>query len=311
MERAWDRCWWPTGWRQRHCARALSHTRPGLRITSRTGSSGAGRHILGLVDANAAGGILGEPACGETVDLADVEAKAMNSIVNWWTHLTEHSAFWDAFWPAVWGALIGAGAAFLFEGRRRRAERIANEVGQCNKLIFVLGQMLSSLQDIRDFLDSKREQPGGMLRWDELGAMEGAPGEGPAFIIGEYTFLLESENPKSAAPYVLGRIYTAESNFKATLARLHQRNQLWHQYNELRAGVQFLRGGEAVAEIGSATALTARLKELTRWLEQDVTELIPLFREVIPQPRTVLEVRYPGRQFLRLWPNDDPKAPPI
>lgn len=56
----------------------------------------------------------------------------------------------------------------------------------------------------------------------------------------------------------------------------------------LRAG-GVLRGGEAVAEIGSATAPTARSKELTRWLEQDVTELTPLFREVIPQLRAVLE----------------------
>jgi hypothetical protein len=40
-------------------------------------------------------------------------------------------------------------AAVLREERRLTRLRIESEVGQCNKLIFILGQMLSSLEDIK------------------------------------------------------------------------------------------------------------------------------------------------------------------
>jgi hypothetical protein len=58
-------------------------------------------------------------------------------------------------------------------------------------------------------------------------------------------------------------------------------------------------------------AVAARLKELTKWLEDDVTEWIPLFRSLFPDLYRVLNAKYPGKHFIRLWPLPDPKAPPL
>jgi len=236
----------------------------------------------------------------------------MESIFDWWRGFWNHTQFWDAFWPAVWGALIGAAAATWLERRYRTKERISREVGECNKLIFILGQMLSALEDINESLfENPRKRLGRAPEWNEIGALEGAPAVGPEFIIGEYTFLLEDDDPKSAAPYMLGRVYTAEANFRAILARLNQRSQLWHEHNELRAATQFGRGEAALPGYAGSAALAARLKELTSWLAEDIPESVALFKKIVPELRAMLEARYPKRHFIRLWPNDDSKAPPL
>jgi hypothetical protein len=236
----------------------------------------------------------------------------MESILDWWRNFWTHAQFWDSFWPAVWGALIGAAAATLLERRYRIRERISSEVGECNKLIFILGQMLSTLEDFNESLfENPRKKLKRAPEWNEIGALEGAPTQGPEFIIGEYTFLLEDDDPRSAAPYVLGRIYNAEANFRAIVARLNQRSQLWHEYNELRAATQFGRGEAALPGLASSAALTARLKELTCWLAEDIPESVAVFKKLLPELRAMLEVQYPKRHFIRLWPNDDPKAPPL
>ena len=87
--------------------------------------------------------------------------------------------------------------------------------------------MLWALADINDDLfERTREKLGREPSWNDIGALEGAPDEGPDFIIGECTFLLEDNDPKSLAPQMLTRVYTAEANFKAIIARLHKRNNV-------------------------------------------------------------------------------------
>jgi len=188
--------------------------------------------------------------------------------------------------------------------------RLTIEVGHCNKLIFVLGQMLTALESIQMALfeepATKRGRP---PEWSEIGALVGAPIDTPGFTLDEYAFLLQDEDPSDLAPELLGRIYHAEANYRHLLSRLNDRSQLWHQYNEIRATPQFLRGEAALAEIGTTTALTARLKELTRWLAEDLPESIQTFKTLFQPLYAVLNAKYPGKRFIKLWPTNDPTAP--
>ena len=230
----------------------------------------------------------------------------MDSIPDWWARFGEHADFWNAFWPAVWGALVGAAAAVLLERHYRKQETVSSQIGECNKLIFILGQMLSALEDINESLfEGPRKRLGRAPEWNEIGALEGAPAAGPEFIIGEYTFLLEDDDPTSRAPLVLGRAYRAEANFKSILARLNQRSQLWHEFNEVRAAAQFRRGEDALPGITASAALTARLKEQTAWLAEDIPEEVESFKKLLAELRTMLAARYPKRHFIRLWPAKD------
>lgn len=122
----------------------------------------------------------------------------IGNIGAWWANFFEHPTFWNAFWPAVWGAVIGASTAFLLERRYRKHERIAREVGECNRLIFTLMQMLSALEDFQELLfDGPRKALGREPEWHEIGALPGAPKSGPDFVIGEYTFSLRTATRKA------------------------------------------------------------------------------------------------------------------
>jgi hypothetical protein len=236
----------------------------------------------------------------------------MHSIADWWKTFWDHTEYWNAFWPAVWGALIGAIVATSLERCYRTRERTTGEVGECNKLLFILGRMLWALEDINDSLFvNQRKRLGREPAWNEIGAMEGAPAEGPEFIIGEYAFLLEDDDPSSLAPQMLARAYTAEANFGAILSRLNQRSQLWHEYNETRAVGAFGTGEAAMPGIAASGVLSARVKELTIWLAEDIPESIESFRKLLPELRAMLTKRYPKRHFIRHWSNDNSTAPPL
>jgi len=213
----------------------------------------------------------------------------------------------------VLGALVGAITAFSLERWYRKRERIAREVGECNKLIFILGQMLTALLVINDGLfEEPRKKLGRAPNWDEIGALDGAPTEGPDFIIGEYTFLLEDDDPISLTPYVLGRIYAAESEFRAILGRVSERSRLWHEFNETRVAARYMASAAELPGIAaSTTLLTARIKELTTWLATPLPEAIETLKKIIPELRTALTKRYPKGRFIFLWPNDDSTAPPV
>lgn len=196
------------------------------------------------------------------------------------------------------------------EAEQRR--QIDEEVGQCNRLIFLLGQMVQILLDIQDQLfESPRQRLGRAPEWHEIGALVGAPMAGPTFIIGEFVFLLKSDDPGDQSPELLARIYNAESNFKQILARLEERSQLWNDCKEASAATQFVRGEVALEGMQASGYLIARLKEITKWLDDDLNEWIPSLKSIFPDLYRVLEKRYPGRRFLRFWPKDDAQSPPL
>jgi hypothetical protein len=203
-------------------------------------------------------------------------------------------------------------SAVQLEHHRQEQRRIEAEVGQCNKLIFILGQMVSTLEDINEalFLAPKKTL-GHPPAWDEIGALVGGPPDVPKFIIGEYTFFLEENDPTDRSPEMLARIYHAEANFQQVVARLDERSRLWHEYNDLRAAVRFNRGETALPGLETSAALIARLKEHTAWLAEDIPQWIRYFKELLPELYKVLVVRYPGRRFIRFWPASDPNAPPL
>lgn len=230
----------------------------------------------------------------------------MNNITAWWANFFEHSTFWNAFWPAVWGAIAGAFTAFLLERRYRKQERIAREVGECNRLIFTLGQMLSTLEDFQELLfDQPREALGRERAWHEIGALPGAPTSGPEFVIGEYTFLLEDRDTKGRTPEVLGRAYFAASRFNSTLALVHERTALYDRYRLQHAASQFGLGAEAVPDIMETEAIGRRVEQLTKMLAENLPEAIEIFKTMIAELHDELTARYPGRQFINLRPVDE------
>lgn len=227
----------------------------------------------------------------------------MDNIAAWWANFFEHSTFWNAFWPAVWGAVLGAATAFLLERRYRDRERIAREVGECNRLIFTLGQMLSVLEDFQELLfDQPRKALGREPKWHEIGALPGAPMSGPEFVIGEYTFLLDDRNTTSRTPHVLGRAYLAASRFNSALALVHERTALYDRYRLQHTTSQFALGAEAMPGIMETDAIGQRVEQLTRMLAEDLPEAIDIVHKVLGQLREALSARYPGREFIKLWP---------
>jgi len=235
----------------------------------------------------------------------------LDNIGNWWANFLTHPTFWDAFWPSVLGALAGAVSAFVLERRYRERERIGREVGQCNRLIFTLGQMLSTLEDVNELLFiGPRKRLGREPQWHEIGGLPGAPEPGPSFVVGEYDFLLEDVDRKSNAPRALGRSYHAVSRFNSALALVHERTQLYAQWHRLSTSSVFGVGAEGVAGLVETETVGHRVDQLTRMLAEDVPEAVALFKEVIGELRQALSVRYRGREFIRLWPND-PNAPPV
>ena len=99
-----------------------------------------------------------------------------NAIWQWLIGLPNYAEFWNPFWAAVFGAIAGAAAAFELERRRRRAERIRNEVGKCYTLHFYVMHMASVLGDFQEHLFGKKGDP--PRPWDKIGSLDGAPERG-------------------------------------------------------------------------------------------------------------------------------------
>ncbi len=240
----------------------------------------------------------------------------MENIIDWWLNFFEHSTFWNAFWPAVWGALVGAIAAFTLERRYRERDRISREIGQCSRLIFTLGQMVNVLDDLNDMLfEAPRKRLGRRPKWNEIGALPGAPVAGPGIVIGEFEFLLEDRDTTSNLPAVLNRAYISTSRYNAALGLLHERNQLVDQHFRLKASTSFVTGESAVPGMMEAEAVATRIEQLTDMLAEDLPEAIEMFEAVIKELRQTLEALYPGREFIgirRKYPKEklpeDPKS---
>jgi hypothetical protein len=191
--------------------------------------------------------------------------------------------------------LVGAIAATTLERWHRQRERISREVGECSKLLFIVGRMLWMLEDLDDsFIGGQRKKLNREPTWEEVGALPGAPTECPAIIIGEYTFLLEDGDPSSMTPEMLSRAYTAEATVKVILARLSERSMHWHQYRQELESNRFTRGADAMRGMGTSGAIAARIKELTHWLDEDIPASIASIKRLLPELLAVLAKRYPG-----------------
>jgi hypothetical protein len=236
----------------------------------------------------------------------------MHAVADWWLHFWEHTAYWDAFWPAVWGALVGAITAFVLERRYRKRERIAREVGECNKLIFILGQMLTALLVINDSLfEEPRKKLGRAPNWDEIGALDGAP-TGAGVHHRRVHISTRRRRSDELGPLYAGKNLRGRAEFRAILGRVSERSRVWHEYNEIRVAAHYIASSAELPGIAkSTTLLTARIKELTAWLATPLPEAIETLKKIIPELRTALTKRYPKGHFIGLWPNDDPSAPPI
>lgn len=220
-----------------------------------------------------------------------------HAVWHWLISLPGVTDFWNAFWAAVFGALAGAAAAFALERRRRDAERLRYELGQCHVLLFIVIRMASTL---RDFQEQLFEPIDGRQRvWHEIGALSGAPLHGPEFAFQDYAFLLDGSETTSDAPGLLNKVYVATINFQANVDRLRERNELWHQLQQVRFGSAFVRGEEAAEAMGQSAGLQRRIHELTEWLREDVPEGIAELDALQPILQSVIRARFPRKDFIK------------
>lgn len=230
-----------------------------------------------------------------------------HAVWHWLISLPGVTDFWNAFWAAVFGALAGTAAAFALERRRRDAERVRYELGQCHILLFIVIRMASTL---RDFQEQLFEPIDGRERvWPEIGALSGAPLHGPEFAFKDYAFLLDGSETKSDAPGLLNKVYVATINFQANVDRLHERNELWNQLQHVRMGAAFARGDAGVEATGQSFALQRRIVELTQWLRDDVPEGIAEIDALQPILQGVIRARFPGKHFIRSELKPETAAP--
>jgi len=204
--------------------------------------------------------------------------------------------FWNAFWAAVFGALAGAAAAFELERRRRRAERLREEMGKCYTLHFYVMHMASVLGDFQEHLFGKEGDP--PRPWEKIGSLDGAPERGSDFETEKYAFLLDGSSKDPNALILVNRVYLARVNFNSTLARLHSRNRLWSELFERRLGNQFIPGEDALGVTGQQQAVGARIEELTNWLSKDFSETIEELEALQPLMHQVFRARYPKQPFI-------------
>ncbi|HUN73881.1 MAG TPA: hypothetical protein VMU40_05145 [Steroidobacteraceae bacterium] len=230
-----------------------------------------------------------------------------HAVWHWLISLPGVTDFWNPFWAAAFGALAGAAAAFELERRRREAERVRYELGQCHILLFIVIRMAST---VRDFQEQLFEPIDGRERvWHEIGTLSGAPLHGPEFAFKDYAFLLDGSETKSDAPGLLNKVYVSTINFQANVDRLRERNELWQQLQHVRFGSAFVQGEEAAEAMGHSAGLQHRIHELTEWLREDVPEGIAeldALQTVLPG---VIRARFPTKHFIRSELKPGPTTP--
>jgi hypothetical protein len=219
--------------------------------------------------------------------------------------------FWSGFWPAIFGAAAGALIAFALERWYRKRDQISAETAKANRLIATLGRMLATLENLRATLFSDRPlSEGSKLEPLGYGPVFGVPTVVPAIDFGEFDFLLETNDPNDQCAATLGRAHFAHSQFDAAMALFVARNQVARAYKGIRNPSMFMRGEDALSPLVEVTELKKELKYLTDQLAEALPSGIDLFKQVIAELRAALSVRYPDRQFLRLFP-ENPKLPPV
>lgn len=247
------------------------------------------------------------------------------SLIEWWRHALDPvnaicSEYCLHFWEVIGIWLAGVatfGAVFISlylarQGERTRVhEQTSKECAKANRLTTTLGRMLSILEDLKQTLfDDPTKKLGHTPQWNEIGGLQGFPHRIPRVDVAEYDFLLETDDPSDRAAEVLGHIEHVQALTDAIIAMIRDRTECAYRLQETGPAAQFTRGEEAIAPDINAAALKRRLKELTDGLASDIPEAIIAIKRAVPQLRTALEARYPGREFLLLIPAN-PKEPAL
>lgn len=227
--------------------------------------------------------------------MTDLLAKA-------WHWLLGANNFWSAFFATVLGAL----AAFELERRHRRRERISSECVKGNSVIATLGRMLTVLEDLQATLPPLKD---GKPTADSFRPILGIPSNLPSIAFVDLDFLLETNDPTDPCAQVHARIAHAQAQFDSAIAHFTKRNELASRYQE--NSLILARGVEGSGPRLQADELRHELSYFALELEQGMAARVKLFKEIIVQLRAALEKRYPGRQFLRLFPMDDVKLPAV
>lgn len=126
----------------------------------------------------------------------------------------------------------------------------------------------------------------------------------PSITFGDLDFLLETNDPMDRCAQVYGRLAHAQAQFDLAVALFSDWNERARAFQECS---NLLRGELAAAARLRADDLHHELSALAAELDQGIPAKVQLFKEIIGQLRTALEERYPGRQFLQLFPKDDVK----
>ena len=226
----------------------------------------------------------------------------MELLTRAWHWILGATNFWSAFFATVFGAL----AAFELERRHRRRERISSECAKGNSLISTLGRMLTVLENLQATLPPLKD---GKPIADSFKPITGIPSNLPSITFADLDFLLETNNPADPCAQVHGRIAHAQAQFDSAITYFAERNELAQQYQT--NSLVLARGEEAIGPRLQADALKHELSHFAVELDKGIVARIKLFKEIIGELRAALTKRYPGRQFLRLFPTDDAKSPAV
>ena len=220
-------------------------------------------------------------------------------------NLFECSSFWSQFWPAIFGAAAGAWIAFFLERSRRERERVSAEAAKANRLITSLGRMLSNLGDLDELLFvGKRVDSDDVRPFRGHGPVRGVPPLRIPIDVGEFEFLLETNNPVDPCATALGRVLHAQGQYDCIVELFEERNRSALRLMELKRGPMRALGEEGAPAHLEAEDVRREIDFFHTELEDEIPSSEKLFKEVIAELRAALTNRYPKQQFIKLFPKN-------
>jgi hypothetical protein len=225
--------------------------------------------------------------------------------VDYLNNLFQCSSFWSQFWPAIFGAGAGAWIAFFLERSRRERERISAEVAKANRLITTLGRLLNNLGDIDELLFiGKRAEPDDVRPSRGHGPVRGVPPLRISLDVGEFEFLLETNDPADPCAAALGRVLHAQAQYDCIVELFEDRNRSAVCLLELNRGPKRVAGDVGMPAHLEADEVRGDIDFFHAELEDEIPTVEKLFKEVISELRAALKKRYPKRQFIKLFPKN-------
>lgn len=213
------------------------------------------------------------------------------------------SSFWSQFWPAIFGAGAGAWIAFFLERSRRERERVSAEAAKANRLITTLGRLLNNLGDIDELLFvGKRAEPDDVRPFRGHGPVRGVPPLRISLDVGDFEFLLETNDPADPCAAALGRVLHAQAQYDCIVELFEERNRSAVPLLELNRGPKRVAGDEGLPAHLEAEDVRGDIDFFHAELEDELPTVEKLFKEVIAELRAALTKRYPKQQFIKLFP---------